>query len=94
VATDRTTINSKVAATFKIIVRSFVDFPFHRHTVQLIDTHPLLTLTLLGSLVRAQRLGDADERYLRQLTKHVQTRLGAVDINEHNVSIMSGLLPI
>lgn len=58
------------------------------------DTHSLLTLNLLASLVQARRLGDADERWLRLLATHVQARLRIIDFNEYKVSRPPGsMLP-
>ncbi|KAF8514623.1 armadillo-type protein [Gautieria morchelliformis] len=59
-----------------------IELPFTlKHTVQSIDSHPLPTLTLLASLVKAERLGDADDGWLRRMTTCVQARLKMLDFN-------------
>ena len=51
------------------------------------DAHPLPTLTLLASLAKAQRLGDADEGWIRRMTTAILTRLKCLDFNQLDVSI-------
>lgn len=68
------------------------DSGFYRRTEQLIETHRFPTLALLASLVQAQRLGDAGERWLNVVTIHAQARLKTLDFNELKASNPSCLL--
>lgn len=51
------------------------------------DGHPLPTLTLLASLVKAQRLADADEGWIRRMTTAVQNRMKTLGFDQLDVSV-------
>ena len=58
-----------------------------RHSAQLLEAYPNVTLALLAALAKSHRLDDAEEGWLRCVTVSVQAQLEVWHMSEDNVGM-------